>query len=150
MMSDHYHPGPPRMRPLRQTSLRALAAALAASLLTACVYRLDTQQGNLLDEEQIAEVEVGMTRSQVRFVLGTPMVADPFSQDRWDYMYYFRRGKNGDTRRSHVIVFFDGDTVSRIERPSALQKGAPSPASQEKAADNAKEHAGKQAQEAVT
>lgn len=111
------------MRPLRQTRLRVLAAAVAASLLTACVYKLDTQQGNLLNEDQIAELEVGMTRSQVRFVLGTPMVADPFSQDRWDYMYYFRRGKNGDTRRSHVIVWFDGDTVSKIERPAALQRG---------------------------
>jgi len=113
------------MRPLRQTRLRALAATVVASLLTACVYKLDTQQGNFLDEDQIAEVEVGMTRSQVRFVLGTPMVADPFSQDRWDYMYYFRRGKNGDTRRSHVIVWFDGDTVSKIERPAALQRGVP-------------------------
>ena len=120
------------MRPLRKTSLRALAAVVAASLLTACVYRLDTQQGNLLDEEQIAEVEVGMTRSQVRFVLGTPMVADPFTQERWDYMYYFRRGKNGDTRRSHVIVWFEGDTVSRIERPASLQKGVPTEAPAEK------------------
>ena len=132
MMSGHYHPGPPRMRPLRKTSLRALAAAVVASLLTACVYRLDTQQGNLLDEEQIAEVEVGMTRSQVRFVLGTPMVADPFTQERWDYMYYFRRGKNGDTRRSHVIVWFDGDTVTRIERPASLQKGTPAQETAEK------------------
>jgi len=115
------------MRPLPKTSLRTLAAAAVACLLAACVYRLDTQQGNLLDEDQIAEVEVGMTRSQVRFVLGTPMVADPFSQDRWDYVYYFRRGKSGDTRRSHVIVWFDGDTVTRIERPASLQKGTAGP-----------------------
>ena len=87
------------MRPQRKSSLLALAAAAMACLLAACVYRLDTQQGNLLDEDQVAEVEVGMTRSQVRFLLGTPMVADPFTQDRWDYMFYFRRGKDGDPIR---------------------------------------------------
>ena len=120
------------MRPQRKSSLRVLAATAMACLLAACVYRLDTQQGNLLDEDQVAEVEVGMTRSQVRFLLGTPMVADPFTQDRWDYMYYFRRGKDGDTRRSHLIVWFDGDTVTKIERPASLQKGKPQQAADDK------------------
>ncbi len=90
---------------------------LGISALPGCVYRLDTQQGNLLDVEQVEAVEVGMTRSQVRFLLGTPMVADPFSSDRWDYIYTFRQGKSGDTRRSHLIVWFDGDVVNRIELP---------------------------------
>jgi outer membrane protein assembly factor BamE len=135
------------MRPFRIASLLKPAALLAAALLSACVYKLDTQQGNLLDAEQVDAVEVGMTRSQVRFLLGTPMVADPFSLDRWDYMYYFRAGKGGATRRSHVIVFFDGDTVSRIDRPAALQKGATAPTGEEKAVDDAKEQAEKQAKD---
>jgi len=135
------------MRPFRIPSLLKPAALLAAALLSACVYKLDTQQGNLLDAEQVDAVEVGMTRSQVRFLLGTPMVADPFSLDRWDYMYYFRAGKGGDTRRSHVIVFFDGDTVSRIEKPASLQKGKPGRTGEEKAVDEAKEQAEKQAKD---
>jgi outer membrane protein assembly factor BamE len=110
------------MRPVRSHRLRAVAAIAAACLLAACVYRLDTQQGNLLDQDQVDAVTTGMTRSQVRFLLGTPMVADPFSHDRWDYAYYFRRGSNGATRRSHVIVWFDGDVVTRIERPEMIQK----------------------------
>jgi outer membrane protein assembly factor BamE len=135
------------MRPFRFPRLLKPAALLAAALLSACVYKLDTQQGNLLDVEQVDAVEVGMTRSQVRFLLGTPMVADPFTLDRWDYLYYFRAGKGGATRRSHVIVFFDGDTVSRIEKPAALQKGAPAPTGEEKAVDEAKEQAEKQAKD---
>ncbi len=112
------------MRPtLRRMSL--LAATAALGLLSACVYRLDTQQGNLLDVEQSSQVEVGMTRSQVRFLLGTPMVADPFQQDRWDYVYFFRSGKTGKAVRRHVIVWFDGDTVSRIDRPDVVL-GTPS------------------------
>lgn len=112
------------MRPFRSPSPPRLAALLAACLLSACVYRLDTQQGNLLDEDQVAAVQVGMTRSQVRFLLGTPMVVDSFDQQRWDYVYYFRPGKRGDTRRAHVIVWFDGDAVTRIERPESLPKSA--------------------------
>jgi outer membrane protein assembly factor BamE len=135
------------MRPFRISSLMTTAALLTAALLSACVYKLDTQQGNLLDADQVAAVEVGMTRSQVRFLLGTPMVADPLSQSRWDYVYYFRAGRGGDTRRSHVIVFFDGDTVSRIEKPEALQKGKPRRTGAEKDVDDAKQQAEKQAKD---
>ena len=112
------------MRLSRMPRLQVLAATAVTCLLAACVYRVDTQQGNLLDEEQVQAVQVGMTRSQVRFLLGTPMVADPFDQSRWDYIYYFRRGKSGDTRRSHVIVWFEGDSVTRIERPETLNPAA--------------------------
>jgi outer membrane protein assembly factor BamE len=90
--------------------------ACAALLLSACVYRLDTQQGNILDVEQVDQVEVGMTRSQVRFVLGTPMVADPFDQSRWDYVYWQRKGKGGEEWKSQITVWFDGDKVARLER----------------------------------
>ena len=96
-------------------------AALAAILLSACVHRIDIQQGNLLDVEDVDQVEVGMTRSQVRFLLGTPVVRDSFNPDRWDYMYYLRRGRSRDIERDWVIVRFDGDTVSAIERDVELQ-----------------------------
>jgi outer membrane protein assembly factor BamE len=94
-----------------------LAVAALALLLGAsgCVYRLDIQQGNLLDADDVAQVEVGMTRSQVRYLLGTPMVQDTFHDDRWDYIYYLRRGRFTPVEESWVIVWFDGDTVSRIE-----------------------------------
>ena len=108
------------MRPARTFPPKMLAAATLACLLAACVYRVDTQQGNLLEAEQIDQVEVGMTRSQVRFLLGTPMVADPFDQSRWDYVYYFRSGKTGRRSKSHVIVWFDGDTVARIDLPEPV------------------------------
>jgi len=108
------------MRPARISQFRTLAAAMLTGLLAACVYRVDTQQGNLLEAEQVDQVEVGMTRSQVRFLLGTPMVADPFDQSRWDYVYYFRSGKTGRRSKSHVIVWFDGDTVARIDLPEPV------------------------------
>jgi len=87
----------------------------------ACVYRIDIQQGNLLEDEDIGQVEVGMTRSQVQFLLGTPMIADSFHQDRWDYAYYLRQGRRGDPTRRWLAVFFDDDRVSRIDKDLTLQ-----------------------------
>ena len=97
--------------------LRAGMTLLAALLAcTACVYRIDIQQGNLLDEENIDQVELGMTRSQVQFLLGTPMIADSFHQDRWDYTYYFRRGRSRNVDQRWFIVYFNDDQVVRMDR----------------------------------
>jgi outer membrane protein assembly factor BamE len=82
-----------------------------------CVYRPNIQQGNLLKTEDIDQVTVGMTRSQVRYLLGTPMLANPFDPQRWDYIYTLRRGRDKNWDRAHFIVRFDGDKVSGIEKP---------------------------------
>jgi outer membrane protein assembly factor BamE len=102
------------MRPLRHFS-SATAALLLSLLATGCVYRMDIQQGNLLDPEQIDQVQVGMTRSQVRFLLGTPMVIDSFNLDRWDYVYRFQRGHERKVYKHHLVVWFEADKVSRVE-----------------------------------
>lgn len=99
----------------------AIAAVLLTGLsLTGCVYRIDIQQGNLLEQVDIDQIQVGMTRSQVQFLLGTPMVADSFHRDRWDYAYYFRQGRSRDIERRWLVVHFDGDRVARIERDVTL------------------------------
>ena len=98
--------------------LRALALALASLALGACIYKIDIQQGNLLKDSAIDKVEVGMTRSQVQFLLGTPMVADSFHRDRWDYAYYaeFRvKGRRRDVERRWLIIYFENERVARIE-----------------------------------
>ena len=84
-----------------------------------CVYKQNVYQGNPITADDIAEVEVGMTRSQVKFLLGTPMIADPFHQDRWDYIYYYRDGKTGLEFRRHFEVFFENNVVVEIKEPSA-------------------------------
>ena len=98
-----------------------IAAVLLTGLsLTGCVYRIDIQQGNLLEQVDIDQIQVGMTRSQVQFLLGTPMVADSFHRDRWDYAYYFRQGRSRDVERRWLVVHFDGDRVARVERDLTL------------------------------
>ena len=102
-------------------TLRSPSLLLVMLALAACVYRIDIQQGNLLDDEDIDQVEVGMTRSQVQFLLGTPMIADSFHRDRWDYAYYLRRGRSPDVVQRWVVVHFDNDRVARIERDLELE-----------------------------
>lgn len=91
-----------------------IALLVATMLLGACVYRVDVQQGNLLESVDVDAVQVGMTRSQVRFLLGTPVIQDTFHQGRWDYIYYFKQGRKRHIERSWLIVYFDDDRVSRI------------------------------------
>lgn len=99
---------------------RLLALALIALGTGACVYRIDIQQGNLLEEAAIEQAAVGMTKNQIIFLLGTPMVTDTFHEDRWDYTYYLRRGRSREVERRWIIVYFDGDVVSRIEKDVPL------------------------------
>ena len=78
-------------------------------------------------QAQVNQLEPGMTRNQVRFIMGSPMIADVFHQDRWDYIYLFEPGY-GETRRNRVTVFFDDDSLTRIE--GTLRPGDPVPESE--------------------
>ena len=77
-------------------------------------YRIDIQQGNVITQDMVSKLKPGMTRQQVRFVLGTPPIADTFHQDRWDYVYYLNKGgKLAEHRR--LVLLFEGDNLKRIE-----------------------------------
>lgn len=99
----------------RHTTRRLFVGGLAA-LTSACVYRVDVQQGNLLDDEDVDAVQPGMTRSQVRFLLGTPMVEDSFHHNRWDYVYFLRRGRSRRQEKRWLVVMFEDDKVKEIRR----------------------------------
>jgi outer membrane protein assembly factor BamE len=102
---------------------RLAVAALVIALLAGCVHRIDIQQGNFLDTEDIDRIAVGMTRVQVRALLGTPMVADPFQGSRWDYVYYLKKGRWQKPQQRHFVVYFDSaDKVAKIERPTQSSK----------------------------
>lgn len=104
-----------------------LAVPLAACLmLSACIFRpyqIDVQQGNYIDRETIARLKPQMTRAQVRFVLGTPLIADPFNPNRWDYLYYHRPGRRiEDVRR--LTLYFEDDRLVRAYADTAVAPSA--------------------------
>jgi outer membrane protein assembly factor BamE len=77
-------------------------------------YRPDIQQGNFISQEMLAQLKVGQTREQVKFILGTPLLTDVFHAERWDYPFYLARG-NGELTTSRVTVYFKDDKVAKFD-----------------------------------
>src|SRR5210317_2109874 len=96
---------------------------VSLTISSGCVYRASIAQGNVIKEEDLAQVEVGMTKNQVRFLLGTPMIDDPFNKERWDYVYYLKLQRDDATFKRWVSVFFEDDMVSEIRRDQELNPG---------------------------
>ncbi|MDX1380699.1 MAG: outer membrane protein assembly factor BamE [Xanthomonadales bacterium] len=97
-----------------QTLLAAALATLAIASGCNLVYKQNIQQGNALEQEDLDELQLGMTRNQVLFVMGTPAVRDPFHQDRWDYIHTFSR-RGSDPLKRKVTLYFEGDRLVRME-----------------------------------
>lgn len=103
----------------RRNSLTLLLLLLAVAGVSACsgkvpgVYRIPIQQGNVITVEMLQELKLGMDKRKVRFILGTPMVADAFHQERWDYYYSYEPG-SGDRVQQLASLFFDEDVLVRI------------------------------------
>ena len=114
---------------MRRAPLLPLAAIALGLTAGGCVYRINIAQGNYLEAKMLEQVQVGMTRSQVRYVLGTPMISDPFHPDQWEYLYYFADGKSRQVDRRLVIVYFSDEKVSRIDRPAGEFKNPRLPSS---------------------
>jgi outer membrane protein assembly factor BamE len=79
------------------------------------VYKMPVQQGNILTEEMVDRLEPGMTRAQVRYLLGTPLIADMFHTDRWDYIYTFRKGQQKKMERKRLTIWFEDDALVRVD-----------------------------------
>jgi len=91
------------------------------SFLPSVLYRIDVQQGNVVTEEMVEKLKPGMTKSQVLFVLGSPLIMDAFRDNRWDYVYLFReKGELVEQRR--MTVFFDDDVLVNIENYLSFSK----------------------------
>ena len=105
-----------------QKTLPFIALTALCVLISACsnfsfpgVYRVDVQQGNIIEKDQVQKLTVGMTRTQVQFVMGTPLITDTFNPDRWDYVYSFRDGE-GKLEQEHLKLSFAGDVLQNIDR----------------------------------
>jgi outer membrane protein assembly factor BamE len=77
------------------------------------VHRIDVQQGNVIPQEMIDQLKPGMSKRQVLFTLGSPMIMDVFHQERWDYIYRMEPGK-GEIEQKHVSLYFKDDALTQI------------------------------------
>ena len=90
-------------------------------------YRMVIQQGNYISQEMVEQLKPGMSKEQVRFVLGTPLVADIFHADRWDYVYY-RELANGKKEQRNLAVMFEGNKLTRVVGDLMPPEGGTKPA----------------------
>lgn len=94
-----------------------LISIITITLLSGCsefpgVYKIDIPQGNIISQEMVNELKPGMNYSQVRYVLGTPLVVDTFNGERWDYIYTLKKGGDPRTQEQLSLFFTDGQLTS--------------------------------------
>ncbi|GAB3023207.1 outer membrane protein assembly factor BamE [Bowmanella dokdonensis] len=96
---------------------KLLISLLVIASLQACsswIYRIDIPQGNYLDEKDVQKLRIQMTKEQVIYVLGQPVVNDPFNQDKWYYVYTMKRGMSDDHVRKELIIEFDNGKLAKV------------------------------------
>lgn len=137
--------------------LRALVA-IAVLLLASCgsaglpipnikPYRMEIQQGNFVSQDMVSQLKPGMTKDQVRFVLGTPLITDSFHADRWDYVYRRQRVNSTELEHRRIAVFFedgklkrvDGDVMPAAKAEAATDKPGEAKAAAQTGAESSKE-----------
>ena len=84
-------------------------------MLAGCVYVADVQQGNIIEDKQLQQLKTGMTKEQVKFLLGSPIVKDAFHQDRWDYVYTLRQGDDSYIEKRRLTLAFKGNKLVNID-----------------------------------
>jgi outer membrane protein assembly factor BamE len=103
-----------------QKNIIIIYMALTGFFITGCAsilpepHKIDIQQGNQVKQKNLHKLKLGMTRAQVRFVLGTPLLMDGFNANRWDYMYYLKSGK-GQLKKSRIVLHFEADLLANID-----------------------------------
>jgi len=88
----------------------------ASSVINACsIHRMDVQQGNVFTEETLNKLSIGMDQRKVRLIAGTPLIVDPFRNDRWEYVYSFHQGITNETQYSYVTLIFANNQLTEIK-----------------------------------
>jgi outer membrane protein assembly factor BamE len=155
LIQYHYMLMIPRLRSTRRMLPLAFAAALAAcksvevpKVPGITPYRMVIQQGNYVSPEMVAQLKPGMTKEQVRYVLGTPLLTDIFHADRWDYVFY-REMPDGSREQRNLSVIFEDGKLARVigdllppEGAAAAKPAEAKPAAETKPAAEAKPAAG--------
>ncbi|MFQ5470823.1 MAG: outer membrane protein assembly factor BamE [Gammaproteobacteria bacterium] len=100
-----------------KTRLISITTGIFVAILCSCsIHKLDIQQGNVVTKKMMDQVKPGMSTKQVKFILGTPLINDPFHQNRWDYIYLFKSGSGEEKpKKYHISLKFEDDKLTRIE-----------------------------------
>jgi len=105
---------------------------LLGLFLSGCaIYKVDVRQGNLVTQEMVEQLELGIPAEKVRFIMGTPLVVDVFHQNRWDYLYSYQASDDEQREQRRISLYFDGNQfLQRVEgdvKISQRRKQKPTP-----------------------
>lgn len=102
---------------------RLLNLTLLLTLLTGCAYEIEIQQGNIITTAQVEQLKVGMDQKRVRFIMGSPLLQDPFHQQRWDYIFRLK-SEERNVAPYRVTLYFENGLLQRIEKSGELPESA--------------------------
>ena len=112
--------------------LLIIITCLASLSLSGCsqrfhiVHKIDVQQGNVVTQDRVDQLKTGMTRNQVQYIMGSPIVVDVFHQGRWDYMYFMKPGY-GEIEQERVTLHFEGDSLDSVTGTMLPNPAGPDP-----------------------
>ncbi|MCK0769679.1 outer membrane protein assembly factor BamE [Chromohalobacter canadensis] len=107
-----------------QNLIKTVTFSVALALVSGCsyvgVYKRDLAQGNLITKDMVSQLETGMTKEQVRYVMGSPLLQGPFDENRWDYVFYLDEAYD-DVEEKRVTLTFQDDKLADIEREGDIE-----------------------------
>jgi len=104
--------------------LLVLMLANCSNLRFPGVYKIDVAQGNIVTQDLLDKLEVGMNANQVKYVLGAPLIEDTFNTSRWDYYYSYKHGYSGETDSSLVSIFFNAQGYERYQLTGEIKQSS--------------------------
>ena len=107
-----------------RTKIFLLSLLLLSPVLSSCIYKMDIRQGNFVTADMREKLKIGMTKQQVRYVLGTPLVSDAFHANRWDYVYRLEHDRKLIEQQT-LTLYFEGDKLARMVDDSLPAETAP-------------------------
>ena len=103
----------------------AISVAACSWVPSISAHRMEIQQGNFVSQEMVAQLKPGMSKDQVRFILGTPLIADVFHADRWDYVFTRMRSNSRELERRRIAVYFEDGKLKRVDGDVVASGNAP-------------------------
>ncbi|WP_394200591.1 outer membrane protein assembly factor BamE [Shewanella waksmanii] len=126
----------PSKTTIKKRSLTLIGAAAISLSLSGCgvfdwlVYKPDIPQGNYVEKQQVEKLRIEMTKEQVEYILGRPVLRDSFADDTWYYVYHYKNGRNAQITHRELIIHFDGEQLSKVDGDYELNEDFNTPLEQ--------------------
>ncbi|WP_299791608.1 outer membrane protein assembly factor BamE [uncultured Shewanella sp.] len=126
---------------IKKQSLTLLGAAALSLSLSACsvfdwlIYKPDIPQGNYMETQQVEKLRIEMTKEQVEYILGRPVLRDSFADDTWYYVYHYKSGRDASITHKELIIHFEGDILTRVDGDYELSEEFNTPLEQSRLPD---------------